>query len=254
MRIRHLEHQLETERAYARQLETERRVLRQALLADIPQGEDLQHRITALSREKERLDAVCPDTAVLKQIIERLQAEQGHPPGAAHEKQSEEPARLASPALAVDAMCLHVVREMAQEIGRLQRLLSQGPGAEQTARMLEEHQALREENVRLSRKLTTALDRLAQLEKMNFQIRAQAEMDDERVFNIRRSLDASSSGSSPTPLRHGLGSSPSVTHMPQPTSHHRNDSAGHAAVRAVDTSIGHASPAHHLPPGSPRFG
>ncbi len=78
-RIRHLEHQLETERAYGRQLEQERRVLRQALLTDIYPGDSLQHRIDALTKEKTRLDAVCPDTSALRLIIERLQAEQVSP-------------------------------------------------------------------------------------------------------------------------------------------------------------------------------
>lgn len=228
-RIRSLEHQLEVERANCRQLEQDKRILKQACVSlqqHAEQDEEyisnaLLKRIKDLEREKARLEAAGEDTQALHYQLERLRREKVELENRLEQeseyvvnKMAKEKERLleknhqleeklqrqeSSPAMDTT---LPVVRELSEEILRLRQLLiSSGKAdSDQVARMLEEHQQLREENLRLHRKLQYALDKIAGLEKANLLIRAQAEMDDERQFNMRRSVE-SSRNSSPAPLR-----------------------------------------------------
>jgi hypothetical protein len=86
-RIRSLEHQLEIEKANCRQLEQDKRVLKQSCVSlqqNAEQDEEfisnsLFKRISALEREKTRLEAIGEDTQALHFQLERLRKEKVAP-------------------------------------------------------------------------------------------------------------------------------------------------------------------------------
>lgn len=260
-KIRALETNLEIEKSNCRQLEADKRELKKACVSlqqHAEQDEEfisnsLMKRIKDLEKEKNRLETLGEDTRALhfqlenlrrekvdlenkldqesEFVVNRMAKEKEKLIERNHQLEEKLHQRAASPAL---DSSLHVFRELSQEVLRLRQVLSGGPGkpdSDHVAKLLEEHQLLRDENTRLQRKLQYAMEKIATLEKANMQIRAQAEMDDERHFNIRRSVESSRTAS-PNPNRALPGSSPaSIPHMQHPSSLH-----GSVSSRSFDRS------------------
>lgn len=118
----------------------------------------------------------------------------------------------------------HLVGELSREVLRLRRLLVLSGQAENDdgIRVLEEHEALKEENLRLTRKLRHALERIAHLERASVKAESDIEMDEERLFNLRRSRESSVQSSacpSPVPAHYASPHRPAGSPLSAPSPH-----------------------------------
>eukprot|EP00053_Salpingoeca_punica_P009841 m.88519 g.88519 ORF g.88519 m.88519 type:complete len:375 (-) comp15191_c0_seq1:467-1591(-) len=244
-RVRVLEHQLEMEHAHAKQLEADKRKLRQACVALQLQSEhdaemlshSLLKRLQDMEAEKKRLEesgATDAHTQQLQEEIDRLKRDKVRQENELEMESECAVNRLAKEKCKLEAQnhkleeqlqrsCVseqlkatqQVVAELSREVMRLRHMLVATGKADctESIKYMEEQEALREDNLRLTRKLEHAMNRIASLEKMSVRAESDLEFDDERMFNVRRSRDNSvhSSGTSspiPTPVRTHMTPSP----------------------------------------------